>query len=234
MIVRFESRGGARWAWAAGAVLLVTAGCIDLREEVVVRPDGRATYALDIALPEMFLGLGAAAGDTSGGSPADRLWGPEAGAGAAKDSVRVRDFLEGDMRHFVSERDLVSLDHLAALSIEDTAQAGMRGKVLDGFEVDRTPDGHVRLRRVLEATKAAAMAPGMGGEGDSAEKAQSEAAAKRMFAGRLYAFRLTAPSIRSTNGTLSADRKTAEWSFPLTAVMADTTIVLEAVLEAKK
>ena len=235
MIQRFAGRGRIGIACAAGAMLLLATGCIDLREEVVVRADGRATYALDVALPEMFLGLGAALGDSaSGGSPADRLWGPAEGAASAKDSVRVRDFVAGDMHHFVSERDLASLDHLEALSVEDTSQAGMRGRVLDGFEVDRTPDGRLRLRRVLEATKAAAMAPGMGGEGDSTEKAQSEAAAKRMFAGRVYAFRLTAPAIRSTNGTLSADRKTVDWSFPLTAVMVDTTIVLEAVLEAKK
>ena len=232
--MRFDARGRAGIAGAAAWALLATAGCIDLREEVVVRPDGRATYALDVALPEMVLGLGAALGDSSGGSPADRLWGPDEGSAAAKDSVRVRDFLEGDMRHFVSERDLASLDQLDALSVEDTAQAGMRGKVLDGFEVDRTPEGRVRLRRVLEATQAAAMAPGMDAEGDSAEKAQSEAAARRMFAGRVYAFRLTAPAIRSANGKLSADRKTVEWSIPLTAVLVDTTIVLEAVLESKK
>lgn len=222
-------------AWAAGAVLIATAGCIDMREEVVVRADGGATYFLDVALPEMFLGLGAAMGDSSsGGSAAERLWGPDEGPASANDSVRVRDFLEGDMRHFVSERDLASLDHLGALSVEDTSQAGMRGKVLGGFAVDRTPAGHVRLRRVLEAAQAAAIAPGMGGEGDSTEKAQAEVAAKRMFAGRVYALKLTAPAIRSANGTLSADRKTVEWRFPLTALMADTTVVLEAVLDAKR
>ena len=231
--MRFESRGRAS-SGAVAIVLVAAAGCIDLREEVVVRADGRATYVLDVALPEMFLGLGAAFGDSSGGSPADRLWGPAEGAASTKDSVRVRDFVEGDMHHFVSERDLASLAHLDALSVEDTTQSGMRGKVLDVFEIDRTPDGHVRLRRVLETTKAAAMAPGMDAEADSAEKAQSEAAARKMFAGRVYAFRLTAPAIRSTNGTLSADRKTVEWSFPLTAVLVDTTIVLEAVVEAKK
>jgi hypothetical protein len=214
-------------------LLVVSTGCIDLREEVRVHADGTAVYTVDMAMPEMFMGFAAAAGD-SASSPGEALWGPVSG-GSAADSTRTREFVEGDMHHFEMERDLRGLEQLAALAMADSAGEGMAGRIMPGFRVTRLDGNRVRLVRELSRDSTNQIGAGSElGEGlaGMATGVDPEAAARTMFAGRSYVLRLHAPRIESANGTHSADRTTVEWRAPMAALMSDSVATFEAVLVA--
>ena len=195
-------------------------GCLDIQEDVHVHADGTARYDLDFAMPEMFFGFMDAAGD-SGGSPGLNLWGAPM-EGKAADSTRTRDFVEGDMHHFAMERDLRSLAQLPAIAIGDSSKGEMRGHALPGYSLTRLDANRVRLTRAMnpDSTDRAKMLGRLDAEGQGAGT-MSDAAGKRMFAGRTYTLRIHAPHIESANGTIAADGKSVEWKMPIAALFGD-------------
>ena len=197
-------------------------GCLDIREDVHVHADGTARYDLDLAMPEMFFGfMAAAGGDSSASSPGLNLWGAPI-AGKAADSTRTRDFVEGDMHHFAMERDLRSLAQLPAIAVGDSSKGEMRGRALPGYSLTRLDASRVRLVRAMDPDSAdrAKMLGRLDAEGQGAG-AMSDAAGKRMFAGRTYTLRIHAPHIESSNGTIAADGKSVEWTMPIVALFGD-------------
>jgi hypothetical protein len=214
--------------------VLAATGCISIEENVVVRPDGTAQYGVDFAMLEMFAqGLAGMAGE---GEPSlGEQWLATADSSAG-DSVRLREFVQDADHHFAAERDFASLEQLAILSGRSDAPESIRAGgggpdlPLGGIRITRLDGGRVRLRRTLENPS-----PARGARRDTtAESAASDASARRMFAGRDYVFRLTAPAIESANGEIAPDRKSATWRIPMASLAGDSAVVVEAVLVAGK
>jgi hypothetical protein len=222
---------------AVAALLLAVgaAGCIDVAENIQVDPAGTARYEVDFAIPEMFFGFMAAAGD-SGDGPGAKFFGkpPE---GRMADSMRTRDFVDGDMHHFAMERDLRSIEQLPALAVADTAGSELGGKVLPGYAVERLDAHRLRLTRAMNpdsTDKAKIMGRLDDGSTEDVSSAVSDEAMGRMFAGRTYTLRLHAARIESSNGTIAADGKSVEWRMPITALISgDTLKSLEAVIDTR-
>jgi hypothetical protein len=223
------------------ALALPSAGCFDIREDVHVRADGTARYDLDLAMPEMFFAFMASA-DTSGGNPADRLFGKSlSGAATAGDSTRTREFVEGDMHHFAMERDLRSIEQLPAIAATDSTGNELRGRALPGYALVRLDANRVRLTRALDpdSTDRAKLLGGLGSGDDSTDAGMgsglvNEESARRMFAGRTYTLRIHAPRVESANGTIAADGKSVEWKLPITGLFsADSLRSLEAVFRTR-
>lgn len=225
-----------RIAVVAALLLAVgAAGCIDVAENIRVDPAGTARYEVDFAIPEMFFGFMAAVGD-SGGGPGAKFFGkpPE---GRMADSVRTRDFVDGDMHHFAMERDLRSIEQLPALAVADTAGSELGGKTLPGYVVTRLDAHRLRLTRALnpDSTNKAKILGRLDEDPTSeGSSVMSDEAAARMFAGRTYTLRLHAARIESANGTIAADGKSVEWRMPITAMISgDTLKTLEAVIDTR-
>lgn len=222
---------------AAAALLLAVgaAGCIDVAEEIRVDPAGTARYAVDFAIPEMFFGFMAAAGD-SGDGPGAKFFGKPL-EGKAADSTRTRDFVDGDMHHFAMERDLRSLEQLPALAVADSAGSELGGKALPGYAVVRLDAHRLRLTRAMNpdsTDKAKIMGRLDEDSTDAASSMLTDEAMGRMFAGRTYTLRLHAARIESANGTIAADGKSVEWRMPITAMLSgDTLKTLEAVIDTR-
>lgn len=144
-----------------------------------------------------------------------------------RDSLRHREFVDAKDHHFVAERDFASLEHLAILSARadvpdsERTRDGAPELPLGGIQVTRLDARRTLLRRTIDNPS-----PGMPG----AEPDSTGAQAKRMFADRVYVFRLHAPAIESATGVLAPDRKSMEWRIPMVDLAGDTTVVVEAIL----
>ena len=218
-------------AAAAGALALAGSGCISVTEEVLIRPDGSVQYGVDFTMLEMVIqGLAEMSGEDPGKSLGSQ-WLASADS-AQRDSIRLREFVEGKDHHFAAERDLASLEHLAILSSRaevpdsERVEKGAPGLPLEGIRVTRLDARRVRLVRTLENPSPPGM-PAAGGD-------STDARTKRMFADRHYVFRLRAPEIESANGVVAKDRKSAEWRIPMTQLAGDSAVVVEAILVAGK
>ena len=110
------------------------------------------------------------------------------------------------------------------------------GQVLGGYEVVSVSPHRIRLIHIVfpRPTRSQlrqsygdemAMPPPSGKDAE---------AGRKMLAGRTYSFRLHAPHIASTNGTLAEDDRLVEWSFPMASILGDSARTLEAVIELKK
>ena len=221
------------WIFVPAVLFVMATGCISIEENVVVRPDGTAQYGVDFAMLEMFVqGLAGMGGE---GEPSlGEQWLASADESAG-DSIRLREFVQDADHHFAAERDFASLDQLAILSarsyVPDSIRAGRGGPdlPLGGIRITRLDGGRVRLRRTLENPSPR---PGAGAADSVSDKAS--ASAKRMFAGRVYVFRLSAPAIESANGEIAADKKSATWRIPMASLAGDSAVVVEAVFVAGK
>jgi hypothetical protein len=120
-----------------GWVALGTVGCYEIHEEVWIREDATVRYALDYAVPEFMI---IAATQVDGGNADSAL------AQMRRppimviegDSVWNREFLDRDLRHFVSERQICSV------------QGGSRWPPAGRLEKIRSPirrQGAIRFRR---------------------------------------------------------------------------------------
>ena len=220
--------------------LAAGAGCISIEEDIEVRPDDTVQYGVDFRMMEMVVqSLSGMSGEEGKSLGAQWL---AAADSAARDSTRLREFVEGADHHFVAERDFASLDHLAGRSArnEATPESLRSAKSgpdlpLGGIRATRLDGGRIRLVRRLEnPTPASPPPPGstITVEDDSSSTTMdaSDAMAKTMFADRVYVFRLRAPRIESANGTIAADQKSAEWRIPMSVLAGDTTVVVEAVI----
>ena len=95
------------------SLVLGAVGCFEIREEIWVREDGTVRYALDYSVPE-FMIVGMTQYD--GGDSALAYFRLPPAAVVEGDSVWNREYLDRDLRHFVSERQIASLDRLVALA----------------------------------------------------------------------------------------------------------------------
>lgn len=211
------------------------AGCIGIEEKVDVRADGRVAYGVDFTMLEMVAQTLSGMGGEDGPSLGEQWL--AAADSAAADSVRLREFVEGADHHFVAERDFASLAELArhserSESLPESLRAKGPSLPLGGIRTTRLDGGKIRLHRTLE--NPSPTKPRGAAAEDSTAGATDDAVARRMFGDRVYVFRLSAPAIESVsaNGTIAADRKSAEWRIPMTALAGDTTIVVEAVVAA--
>jgi hypothetical protein len=262
------------------AVLLLSlsiggVGCYEIHEEIWIRDDGTVRYDLDYAFPEFMLVTVSEVDGGDADSALARFRQPPI-AIVEGDSVWNRDHLDGDLRHFVSERKLASIDRLVALadrmeammdsvlrqaerrdSLEreslkrplarraptlpdsasrtpEAAQSpprspleGLMGQVLAGYDAASLGTRRIRLTHSVFPRSSRSQMVGSGGP------VKDVNSSRRVLAGRTYSYRLHAFQIVSSNGTISEDRRTVEWSFPMTETIGDSARTLEAVIEMK-
>lgn len=93
-------------------------------------------------------------------------------------------------------------------------------EIMPAYAAAKVGGGRIRLSHLVHRL------PDLtAGAGQEAVQAMHE-----MYADRTYTYRIHAPRIVSANGKVSADRRTVEWWFAMTA-LADSDHVLEATLE---
>jgi hypothetical protein len=100
------------------AFLLGLTGCFEIHEELWVRDNGTVRYALDYAVPELILAMpDSGRADSAFASlkhpPREVVEG---------DSVWSREYVDGDLHHFRSERELASFDRFVGLSAREDAR----------------------------------------------------------------------------------------------------------------
>jgi hypothetical protein len=291
---RWGLRTPGRPTTAVRAALLLplalgTAGCFEVHEEIWVREDGTVRYALDYGIPE-FMVVGVTQVDGGNADSALAYFRRPPAAVVEGDSVWNREYMDRDLRHFVSERQVSSLDRLVALAGREAAKldsvtreatqrdsilqavtkgessrrasairdstrraAAARdstrlaatgsgstqetmGQVLGGYEAVSVGPRRIRLVHIVfPRPTRSQLRESYGDEmGRPPSPEQDAEAGRRMLAGRTYSYRLHAPHIVSTNGTLSEDGASVEWSFPMASIVGDSARTLEAVIELKK
>jgi hypothetical protein len=104
-----------------GLVALGTVGCYEIHEEVWIREDGTVRYALDYAVPE-FMIITTTQVDGGNADSALAQMRPPAATVVEGDSVWNRDFLDRDLRHFVSERQFSSVKRWIARAARGEAR----------------------------------------------------------------------------------------------------------------
>jgi len=104
-----------------GLVALGTVGCYEIHEEVWIREDGTVRYALDYAVPEFVIITSTQVDGGNADSALARMR-PPAATVVEGDSVWNRDFLDRDLRHFVSERQFSSVQRWIARAARGEAR----------------------------------------------------------------------------------------------------------------
>jgi len=169
-----KSTGGA--TTAARLVLLLsitlgTAGCFEVHEEIWVHEDGTVRYALDYGIPEFML-VGATQIDGGNEDSVLASFRLPPAAVVEGDSVWNREYVDRDLRHFVSERQIPSLERLVAL-------AGQEAAKLDSLTRDSAQ--RYSILRVVTKRESPRRASAMR---DSAWRANAERDSIRLAAGK--------------------------------------------------
>jgi hypothetical protein len=108
-------------ALLCGLAVLGVVGCYEIHEEVWIRDDGTVRYALDMAVPEFLLVTASQVDGGNADSVLERMRRPPNMA-VEGDSVWNRDYLDRDLRHFVSERQISSVQGLIAVAAREEAR----------------------------------------------------------------------------------------------------------------
>jgi hypothetical protein len=204
--------------------LVFLTGCFDLLEEIWLETTGGGRLRVEISLPKTLLAMG-------------RLGGEDVLVSVREDAANVKAELEKDpditrfdyrseedrtsfrLIYEVATRDATKLSTaqermLAALARRASSSGSGSGKLPVQFTIQRRYGvvGHV-FEGVVAGERDADKSSG-GREVDLAE-----AMAGALLGGHGITVRVHAPAITSSNGELNADRNTAEWKIPFSAMV---------------
>jgi hypothetical protein len=115
------SHSGVLRAALCGSLVLAAVGCYEVHEEVWIREDGTVRYAIDYAVPEFMIITATQVDGGNADSVLAQLRRPPTMV-IEGDSVWNREFLDRDLRHFVSERQISSIARWIALAARSEAR----------------------------------------------------------------------------------------------------------------
>jgi hypothetical protein len=193
---------------AVGAAVLLTAGCMDYSQKIVVAEDGSATVTLDGWLDEALAGLSEDVSAEMGGSENIFLSEFEGEPDVEIfDSSVETDEATGVEHHHVTF-NVVSPD-----ALEDLPSFGEPGSV-----TWETKGGETTFEQKIR------------NDTEEYEVAEDEELMRSLFEGYTWTYEVVMPGpITQTNGTVGADGRTVTWTWPL----FDFTRVEEIVMTAK-
>lgn len=190
----------------AGSALLSLTGCLDMRQDLTVGPDGTATLATEISIDAALMALGSDGAKTSGFCAVPQS--------AALEGVVVT-------AETTSERgDLVcvltatgKVDRLAEVLSEESLVLvpGGKAQAADAPKMSLfREDDNYRFMVSVDYQKP---------KPEDVDNDTSKMLAA-MVAGRSFSWSVTAPLILQTSGQLSQDGKTASYSVPLASLVS--------------
>ena len=175
---------------------LPLSGCIDAEVSVDFKDETTVETALDLQ-------LGRELYDLLGGTPQAVCKGGTATVGTDAVSCVQRRTMTLDA--FIAE----------AAGSAATAGAGPEAALRKALVVERLDDRRLKVSLDFAGLAAA-------GGPEAAQARQMAALMRPMLAGRDLVFRIRAPEIEATTGTLSPDGRTADYVLPLVAMLSDT------------
>lgn len=190
-------------------------GCFEFGEDVWVNADGSGRLRFEVALPQAFMEFGKSIGSADTSNDDIRTKFRNADSLFKKDPrvtrVTVRDTTYSAMYHMLFEIDAKSYNDLPALSkmfYSDTAMSSSENQEQAKPELQFTTTGssvHFAILIPKDSTE----------EADSTRDTTGDAIAAAMLGDGGLVFRLHAPKISSSNGTIDTATNTAEWKIPL-------------------
>lgn len=202
---------------------LSLAGCLDIAEEIWIRPDGTSRGRFDIQVSETLASMGAGREGKNGGFGEFRAKLQEKAKQLAADkehvnSAKYEEFKEAGKQHYVLDVEANSTSAVADATTDPAGAADAKQTVR--FEPGEW--GKVKFVCTLG--------------GKASEAAGAEAVSKILFADKQFTLRLHAPRILSSNGNLDEGGQMVEWKLPMAEMIAGGERgprVLEAVLQTR-
>jgi hypothetical protein len=185
----------------ACAGLLVVSGCFEVGQSLVIEGN-RAQYRAEIRVDARLAALAQRNADSAKGF-CEEIKLPAEAKSRGVEAETTQQTLQGEVVCTVRLRGPIEA-FFAALDRQSSAGVGK-------FSIERIDASTLRIENVLEPQAGAAGAA----SGRSFENTMTES----LFAGRTLRWSVTAPRILESNGVISADGRSVDWSVPVGAAM---------------
>lgn len=185
-------------------ILPLLSGCFDLEQSLMVERD-RLTYTAEIRMDAR---LAALSQQQSGkGKFCEPVVLPPQAAG--------RGVIAETNERTVNGERICQVKIGGPLDAFLMALTETRSSPIGSLSITRVDGGALRLENRLDV---GSTQPGARGGSSGIEASLTEG----MFAGRMLRWKLTAPQVLSSNGTISADGRSVEWAVPISAAFRET------------
>lgn len=182
---------------------LCLAGCIDLSEEIWIRPDGSSRARFDLQVSETLASVGAGREGKNGGFGDFRAKLQEKAKQLSADTAHVtsakyEEFKEAGKQHYVLDVEAKAYDTVGEVPTDPSGTTDTKQTVR--FEPGQW--GKIKFTCVLGNRK-----PGETGGADPLSK--------MIFADKQFTLRLHAPRVLSANGNVDEGGQLVEWKVPM-------------------